>query len=200
MKITSATFETSASDLRSCPPPHYPEFAFIGRSNVGKSSLINLLTGISNLAKVSGVPGKTRLINFFRINLKWRIIDLPGYGYAKVAKGERHKFNVAVANYLEKRDCLQCVFVLIDSRLPPQKIDLEFMNWLSGTEIHFELVFTKIDKQGPMRTKENIEAVLVAMEEAGMARPEYHCTSVLDKKGRNEVLGRIGTLLEEARQ
>src|SRR5690606_22400527 len=123
-------FEVSAPNLAACPPATLPEFAFIGRSNVGKSSLINLLSERRELAKVSGTPGKTRLINFFRINEAWRIVDLPGYGYAKVGKEQRADFNEAVADYIEHREGLKGVFVLIDSRLPPQRIDLEFLGWI----------------------------------------------------------------------
>src|SRR5688572_14106958 len=137
MKIKSATFEVSAPELRACPRWALPEFAFIGRSNVGKSSLINLLTERRDLAKVSATPGKTKLINFFVINGTWSIVDLPGYGYAEVGRQRRLEFHAAVADLLAGRRNLRCVFVLIDSRLPPQPIDLEFLRWLEGVSVPF---------------------------------------------------------------
>jgi GTP-binding protein len=156
MKIKSAVFDVSAPDLKSCPKSALPEFAFIGRSNVGKSSLINLLTEKKDLAKASGTPGKTKLINFFIINGSWCLVDLPGYGYAKAAKQDRVEFNQAVGDYLEKRTNVFCTFVLIDSRLPPQAIDLEFINWLAGGTAPFALVFTKTDKQSAGQTQANL--------------------------------------------
>src|SRR5688572_12377441 len=143
MKIKSAEFEVSAPDIRSCPKWALPEFAFIGRSNVGKSSLINLLTERRELAKVSVTPGKTKLINFFVVNGAWSLVDLPGYGYAAVGKQRRLEFNEAVADFISTRRNLRCVFVLIDSRLTPQSIDLEFLRWLSAVEVSFALIFTK---------------------------------------------------------
>src|SRR5450432_379713 len=145
MKIKSAVFDVSAPDLESCPRWALPEFAFIGRSNVGKSSLINMLAERRELAKVSVTPGKTKLINFFVINDRWSLVDLPGYGYAEVAKKERNEFNKSVGDYLGERKNIYCVFVLIDSRLPPQRIDLEFLEWLVGRAVPFALVFTKMD-------------------------------------------------------
>jgi GTP-binding protein len=157
MKIKSADFQTSAPDLESCPRSLRPEFAFIGRSNVGKSSLINMIAQRKDLAKVSDLPGKTRLINFFLINQAWHLVDLPGYGYAKVGKNQRADFNEAVQDYLEQREPLSCVFVLIDSTLPPQEIDLEFLRWLAAAGTPFVLVFTKTDKQSAARTDANVE-------------------------------------------
>lgn len=195
VKINQATFLTSAPTLNECPPPTLPEFAFIGRSNVGKSSLINLLTMRRGLAKVSETPGKTQLINFFVINNTWTLVDLPGYGYAKVSKHQRADFNEAVADYLESRESLQHTFVLIDSRLPPQKIDVEFIRWLAGTDGSFSIVFTKADKQSATKTQANVahfkrELVGELAHAAGI-----FVTSAETKLGRNEVLGHITGLL-----
>lgn len=157
MKIVSVAFDRSSPDLKSCPQSLRPDFAFIGRSNVGKSSLINALTRKKDLAKVSDLPGKTKLINFFVINNAWHLVDLPGYGFAKVTKEQRADFNESVADYLANRENLLCVFVLIDSNLPPQRIDLEFLEWLGSTHTPFALVFTKADKQSASRAHANIE-------------------------------------------
>ncbi len=157
MKITTVAFDRSAPDLKSCPQSLRPDFAFIGRSNVGKSSLINALTRKKDLAKVSDLPGKTKLINFFVINNAWHLVDLPGYGFAKVTKEQRADFNESVADYLANRENLLCVFVLIDSNLPPQRIDLEFLEWLGSTQTPFVLVFTKADKQSAVKAQANIE-------------------------------------------
>lgn len=160
MQIKSAVFNMSARDLQAAPEWNRPEFAFIGRSNVGKSSMINMLTNKSDLAKVSATPGKTQLLNFFVINESWSLVDLPGYGYAKVAKSEKINFNESVGDYLEQRPNLRLVFVLIDSRLTPQAIDVSFVNWLGECGVPFALVFTKADKQSPAKTKASIEGFL----------------------------------------
>ncbi len=195
MNINSATFATSAPDLRSCPPANLPEFAFIGRSNVGKSTLINLLTMKKGLAKVSATPGKTQLINFFELNRQWNLVDLPGYGYAKVSKHQRADFNEAVADYLEKRESLVHTFVLIDSRLPPQKIDLAFVEWLVGAEIPFSLIFTKTDKQSAGKTDSNIAKFRRAALAEVKPKPMIFSSSSVKKTGRKEVLGHISVLL-----
>ncbi|HNR86473.1 MAG TPA: ribosome biogenesis GTP-binding protein YihA/YsxC [Taishania sp.] len=156
MKIKSAVFAVSNTDYKKCPTGDLPEYAFIGRSNVGKSSLINMLTSQKNLAKTSGKPGKTQLINHFLINENWYIVDLPGYGYAKVAKSQREKFEKFIAEYLLNRQQLVNVFVLVDSRLDPQQIDLEFMNWCGEKEIPFSIVFTKIDKLSSSALQKNM--------------------------------------------
>jgi len=187
MKIHSAVFEVSASNLRSCPPPSLAEFAFIGRSNVGKSTLINLLAERKELAKVSAQPGKTRLLNFYVINGAWRLVDLPGYGFAKGAKVERADFNVAVADYLEKRSNLLCTFVLIDSQLPPQRIDLDFIGWLAGCQVPFALLFTKTDKQ-PGQVQASIARFKKRLAELEIAEPECFPCSAVTKKGRAEIL------------
>jgi len=146
MKLTSATFVSSFADVAKCPAPDRPEFAFIGRSNVGKSSLINMLVNMRKLAKTSVTPGKTQTINHYLINEKWYLVDLPGYGFASVSKSTREGFGKMIENYVLKRENLYCLFILIDSRLPPQKIDLTFMEWAGSKEVPIALVFTKIDK------------------------------------------------------
>jgi len=146
MKLTSATFVSSFADVAKCPAPDRPEFAFIGRSNVGKSSLINMLVNMRKLAKTSVTPGKTQTINHYLINEKWYLVDLPGYGFASVSKSTREGFGKMIENYVLKRENLYCLFILIDSRLPPQKIDLTFMEWAGSKEVPIALIFTKIDK------------------------------------------------------
>ncbi|MBW8780927.1 MAG: YihA family ribosome biogenesis GTP-binding protein [Verrucomicrobia bacterium] len=191
MKIKSAVFERSVPDLKSCPKSLLPEFAFIGRSNVGKSSMINLLSERSALAKVSVTPGKTQLINFFLMNGSWHLVDLPGYGYAKVGQEQRADFNRAVANYLEKRTNLALVFVLIDSRLEPQRIDLEFIRWLAGCDVPFALVFTKTDKHGAAGVKANILHFEQTIAEWCDEAPPVFVTSSKTKSGRTELLSFI---------
>src|SRR3990172_9149022 len=158
MHILSASFDRSAPDLDSCPDESLPEFAFIGRSNVGKSSLLNMLSGKGDLARVSKTPGFTKLINVFTMNKTWRLVDLPGYGFAHVARKDRSKFNQAVNEYLQHRTNLCCVFALLDSGLPPQKIDLVFVEWLARHAVPFVLVFTKTDKVSPTKVRANIAA------------------------------------------
>ncbi|MCP5538441.1 MAG: YihA family ribosome biogenesis GTP-binding protein [Akkermansiaceae bacterium] len=192
MQIQSATFETSSPDLATCPESSLPEFAFIGRSNVGKSSLINALTNRKDLAVVSSTPGRTRLINFFLINRKWSLVDLPGYGYAKAAGHHRGKFNEFVSDYLVNRGNLRCVFVLIDSRLTPQKLDLEFTAWLIEYEVPFVLVFTKTDKMKPGAVTRNIDLFKEAMSEFCEGLPRVYMTSAKTGDGRKEILHFIG--------
>ncbi len=188
MKVKSAEFEMSAPTLAECPPPGAPEFAFIGRSNVGKSSLVNLLTNQKGLAKVSAKPGRTRLINFFSVNDSWRLVDLPGYGYAKVAREDRAKFNTSVAEYIAERKSLRRVLVLIDSRLEPQQIDMEFVYWLAGREIPFVLIFTKTDKVKPRELERNRGAFLEAMAAWCPFVPRTFTTSTVTRDGVPEVL------------
>lgn len=195
MKIKSAVFEKSAPSPAGCPRWALPEFAFIGRSNVGKSSLVNLLSGNSSLAKASVTPGKTKLINFFRINGNWSLVDLPGYGYAKVNREERADFNEAVADYIEGRENLLHVFVLIDSRLQPQRIDLEFLRWLAGVDMPFSLVFTKADKQSASVTASNIAVFRKAIAEFIPEPPAIFVSSATAKTGRMEILMAIERLL-----
>ena len=189
MRVQSAEFERSFAALAQCPADGIPEFAFIGRSNVGKSSLLNLLTGKKNLARVSQTPGCTQLINFFRINRDLRFVDLPGYGFAKVPKGGRAAFQQLIVDYFSERPNLCCVFVLIDSRLDPQRIDLEFFEWLAGLDIAFDVVFTKTDKLKPAALQANVQAFLEAI---APCHPEHHITSSKTGEGRLSLLRRIG--------
>lgn len=198
MNITSAVFQFSAPDLDSCPPDPVPEFAFIGRSNVGKSSLLNALTGKKGLAKVSDTPGFTKLINFFMINNSWRLVDLPGYGFAQVAREHKAKFNAAVNEYLTERENLHGVFVLIDSSLPPQKIDLEFVHWLGGQGVPLVLVFTKTDKGKPAKTTENIEAFKAAIAEWFEELPEIFTCSSATQHGLQDLLAAIDAIITPA--
>ncbi len=188
MNISSAVFECSAPDLDSCPDETLPEFAFIGRSNVGKSSLLNLLAGHAGLARVSPTPGFTKLINFFTINKTWRLVDLPGYGYAHVAREHKSKFNAAVAEYLQRRANLCCVFALIDSSLPPQKVDLEFVEWLTRNTIPFVLVFTKTDKTTPKVVRANIEAFRGQIAGWFEKLPQFFSCSSTARHGRGDLL------------
>jgi len=194
MKIKSARFALSTAGLDDCPPAELPEFAFIGRSNVGKSSLLNKLCNQKALAKVSGKPGHTRTINFFVVNETWCLVDLPGYGYAKAAKSERFRFNDFVADYLEFREGLTHVFVLIDSRLEPQKLDIEFVTWLVEKQVPFSLVFTKSDKSKPGRVKANRELFLETLAEYVDGTPPTFITSAKTGEGRMDILKAIGEL------
>jgi GTP-binding protein len=197
VKILTAVFKASSPDLASCPESALPEFALIGRSNVGKSSLINMLTRSQGLAKVSQVPGKTQLINFFTINNTWNLVDLPGYGYAKVAKKERGKFSAFVSDYLQHRPNLRGTFVLIDSRLSPQALDLEFLNWMVGCGLPLILAFTKTDTLSKGAVQKNIETFLVSMREITEEEPTYVLSSSKDQQGRKEILHLIGDALAE---
>ncbi len=188
MNIASAIFEGSAPDLEKCPDDALPEFAFIGRSNVGKSSLLNMLTGKPSLARVSTTPGFTKLINFFTINRTWRLVDLPGYGYARVARKDRARFNRAVGAYLQERPNLVCVFALIDSSLPPQAIDLEFIEWLAANTVPFVLVFTKIDTAGTAVIDAHIAAFKEAIAGWFEELPEIFTTSAVTRHGRSDLL------------
>jgi GTP-binding protein len=191
MKITSARFATSFDSVESCPAAVLPEFAFIGRSNVGKSSLINMLCNQAGLAKVSSSPGHTRLINFFVVNEDWCLVDLPGYGYARAPKSERNRFNDFVADYLEFREGLTHVFVLIDSRHEPQKIDIDFVTWLVEKAVPFSLIFTKSDKLKPSKVAANRDLFLTTLSEYVDGQPPTFITSVKDKTGRMDVLSAI---------
>lgn len=195
MKINSANFEMSAPDLASCPAWALPEFALIGRSNVGKSSLINLLTGRTHLAKVSVTPGKTQLINFFVLNETWSLVDLPGYGYAHVSQRDRSAFNQAVGDYLRRRKNLFQVFVLIDSRLPPQRLDLEFLQWLAEGGAPYSLVFTKADKVAAAELARNVAALQRELAAWCAEPPAVLACSSRTKAGRAEVLGAIEGIL-----
>jgi GTP-binding protein len=195
MKIDSARFALSAAGLDDCPTAELPEFAFIGRSNVGKSSLLNKLCNHKGLAKVSGKPGHTRTINFFVLNERFTFVDLPGYGYAKAAKSERYRFQDYVADYLESREGLAHVFVLIDSRLEPQKIDLEFVTWLAGCGVPFSLVFTKTDKLKPGRVRANRDRFLEVLADLVEGEPPVFLTSAQTGEGRLDLLRAIGEMV-----
>jgi len=197
MKIKSAVFERSATDLASCPRWALPEFAFIGRSNVGKSSLINSLSERRALAKVSDTPGKTKLINFFVINGTWSLVDLPGYGYAKLAKVQRFDFNEASADFLEGRRNLRQVFVLLDSRLPPQAIDLEFVRWLDDSRVPFAFVFTKTDKQSASHAQVNVALFKQQVSQWRREPPPIFLSSARTGSGRGEILSFIEKALAE---
>jgi GTP-binding protein len=197
VKIISAVFKGSSPDLASCPKSALPEFALIGRSNVGKSSLINILTNSEGLAKVSQIPGKTQLINFFTINNTWNLVDLPGYGFAKVSKQQRGSFSAAVLDYLQHRPNLLGTFVLIDSRLSPQNLDLEFLQWMVGCGLAFILVFTKSDTLSKKATQNNIEAFLIHMREITEEPPAYVLSSSKVRQGRMEILDLIDSALSE---
>ena len=203
VKIKSAKYIVSSPDYLKCPKPDKPEFAFIGRSNVGKSSLINMLCNNSKLAKISSAPGKTKMINHFEIistlddkrEEKWFLVDLPGYGYAKVTQRDRRRWEQMIENYIRKRENLVCLFVLIDGRHKPQPIDLEFIYQLVNWNSPFVLVFTKIDKNKPGIIQQNAEAFLNNLTGTGIEELHYFLVSSLNKTGRKPLLDQISTLL-----
>tara|TARA_R110002050_G_scaffold99409_6_gene206097 strand:+ start:6386 stop:6991 length:606 start_codon:yes stop_codon:yes gene_type:complete len=194
MEITSAEFLLSNTDITKCPQDGKNEYAFIGRSNVGKSSLINKLVGKKNLAHTSGKPGKTQLINHFTINDSWYLVDLPGYGYAKVSKTSRSKFQKMIEDYILERPTLINLFVLIDSRHEPQKIDLEFMEWLGESGIPFSMVFTKIDKLKSNQLNKNLKIYNTKMLETWAELPMQFSTSAESGAGKAEILSYIGQI------
>jgi GTP-binding protein len=198
MEIQSAKYVISSATHKQCPPADKPEFAFIGRSNVGKSSLINMITGQTKLAKISATPGKTQLINHFEVvssdKKKWNLVDLPGYGYATVSQKARNNWGNMIESYIRKRENLVCMFVLIDSRHEPQKIDLEFLNQLGEWQIPFVMVFTKTDKNKPGATTRHVNDFVKAMEETWEQPPPFFLTSAVKKTGRKEILDYIASL------
>ncbi|MBL4654533.1 MAG: YihA family ribosome biogenesis GTP-binding protein [Bacteroidia bacterium] len=198
--IKTAEFITSSNKLDQCPPPNLAEYAFWGRSNVGKSSLINMLTNINKLAKVSVKPGKTQLIYHFKIDQKWYLVDLPGFGYAKTSKTDRKEWDGFIKRYLLNRTNLQCVFMLIDARLEPQKIDLEYLEWLGVNQIPFVLAFTKLDKVKPNIWQKNFhkfeQQFLFEWEEL----PQVFETSAKSKKGKDEILNFVNDLNEKFKE
>ncbi len=194
MIIKSAEFIISNSDFRKCPQDGKPEYAFIGRSNVGKSSLINMLTNRKGLAMTSSTPGKTMLINHFLINDQWYLVDLPGYGYARRGKEGREKIRRIIEDYILEREQLMNLFVLIDSRHEPQMIDLEFMEWLGENGVPFSIVFTKSDKQGPAKLNLNIDVYKEKLLESWEELPPIFITSSEKKQGREELLNYIGSI------
>jgi GTP-binding protein len=194
MKINKSNFVISNTDWRKCPKPVLPEYAFIGRSNVGKSSLINMITNRKALAKVSGTPGKTQLINHFSMDDKWYLADLPGYGYAKVGKSVRNKFHNFTLEYLHNRENLMCLFLLVDARLSPQKIDLEFMDFCGMKNIPFVLVFTKMDKLNVAEKAANIESYQKDLLSKWESLPQMFLSSSTTKQGQEEILNFIEDL------
>lgn len=195
MEIHNAEFVVSNSDASKCPKEMLPEYAFIGRSNVGKSSLINMLTGRKSLAKTSSKPGKTQLINHFKINANWFLVDLPGYGYAKVSKATKAVFQKFITDYFETREQMVCAFVLIDIRHDAQKIDLEFMEYLNEKEIPFCIIFTKADKIGKTKVASHVASYRKQMKVVGWEEmPQYFVTSSETGEGRTEILNYIDEL------
>lgn len=191
MEITNSEFVISNTDVRKCPATAFPEYAFIGRSNVGKSSLINMLTNHKGLAMTSARPGKTMLINHFLINKSWYLVDLPGYGYAKRDQKSQEQIRQIIESYILRREQMTCLFLLIDSRLEPQRIDLEFIEWLGENGIPFAIVFTKADKQSVGKTKANVTRYLETLRQQWEELPPYFVTSSEKKTGRQELLDYI---------
>jgi len=192
MIIKSADFVSSSASVVQCPKDQLPEYAFIGRSNVGKSSLINMLVGRRKLAKTSATPGKTRLINHFRINDNWFLADLPGYGYAKVSKKDRAGFAKLIEQYAQLRTNLVCFFVLVDARIPPQQLDLDFIEWLGDSRLPFVIVLTKTDKVSQKDKSNNLKLLKQELSESWDELPLIFETSAVKATGRNEILGFIG--------
>lgn len=195
MDVNSADFVSSFTRAQQCPGDGIPEFAFIGRSNVGKSSLINMLTARKGLAKVSSTPGKTQLINFFRINQRWYLVDLPGYGYAQVSKSKRKELAQMIEGYLMFRQTLASAFVLIDSNVPPQKADIEFVNTLGANGVPFAIVFTKTDRLTPGQLQQSTQAFFDALSETWETMPPHFLSSSVYRTGRQEILDYIGGIL-----
>jgi GTP-binding protein len=196
MQINEAVFIVSNTEIKNCPTDKKPEFAFIGRSNVGKSSLINMLTAKKGLAKTSGTPGKTQLINHFLINDQWYIVDLPGYGYARASKSMRSKWEKFIADYLTKRETLMNIFVLLDARLEPQKIDLEFMNWCGEKGLPFSMVFTKIDKLSSSVLQKNLAKYKKEMLKYWEEMPPVFTSSSTSGFGREQLLNYIEKIIK----
>ena len=195
MLIRKAEFKCSSERISQVPKDDLRDIAFIGRSNVGKSSLINMLTGHKGLAKVSGTPGKTRLINHFRINDEWYLVDLPGYGYARTSKSNREEFAKIITDYVLRCEKMYYLFVLVDSRLEPQKIDLRFIEMLGEQGVPFGIIFTKADKLSPNQLKKSVETWKRTLSEQWESLPDMLVTSSSNGRGRDEVLNRIETIL-----
>ncbi|MEI7472306.1 MAG: ribosome biogenesis GTP-binding protein YihA/YsxC [Chitinophagaceae bacterium] len=194
MQIKSAVYVISSPDFEKCPPADRPEYAFIGRSNVGKSSLINMLCNNEKLAKTSSAPGKTQLINHFIINKEWYLVDLPGYGFAKVSIRSRNRWEQMIENYLRKRTNLSLVFVLLDARHSPQKIDLDFLAQLKKWQVPFAIVFTKSDKETQRVVSSNVKAFLEAMKKTWQFLPQHFVSSALKKTGRDKILKHVAEI------
>lgn len=208
MQIKHAKYLISSPSFDKCPPPNKPEFAFIGRSNVGKSSLINMITGHAKLAKTSGTPGKTQMINHFEISsaadektnskeTKWYLVDLPGYGFAKVSISSRRKWEQMIEGYLRRRENLQMIFVLIDARHSPQKIDLDFLNNLDKWGLPITLIFTKADKETQAVVAKNVKLFLDTLRKTWQFLPQHFVSSAVKKSGRDKILSLIGELMED---
>jgi GTP-binding protein len=195
MEVQQTEFRGSFPSVQQCPPDDRPEFAFIGRSNVGKSSLINMLTGRTNLARTSKKPGKTQLLNYFLINQQWHLVDLPGYGYAKISKKKRQEWERMIQDYLVKRLQMQCAFVLIDAMIPPQKIDIDFLDWLGKMRIPFVIVYTKTDRLKPDELTQNLNAIRTELSNYWEPLPQEFITSSEKGIGRAEIL----SFIEEVR-
>jgi GTP-binding protein len=191
MQIKSAKYIISSPNFELCPDPDKKEYAFIGRSNVGKSSLINMLCGNEKLAKISSAPGKTQMINHFIINYEWYLVDLPGYGFAKVSQTARRRWEQMIENYLRKRPNLTMVFVLIDSRHSPQKIDLEFLNQLDKWQVPFALVFTKADKETQAIVAKNVKSFLNTLKKTWQFLPQHFVSSSTKRLGKDKILDLI---------
>jgi len=189
--MNTVSFIKSSPDVKSCPPDNLPEYAFVGRSNVGKSSLINFISGYKKLAKTSSQPGKTRLINHFLVDGSWYLVDLPGYGYAKLPKSERQKFRVIIEQYLLRRKSLVCLFLLIDSRHKPQAMDLQFLRWLGENQIPFAICFTKTDKLSTNQLHNSLENYKNKLLEEWESLPQFFLSSVFNKTGKDEILSFI---------
>lgn len=194
MEIKNSQFVISAPTVEKCPKDNKPEYAFIGRSNVGKSSLINMLCNHKGLAKTSATPGKTLLINLFLVNREWYLVDLPGYGYAKRSKSVQDQLQRMISSYILQRKQLVNVFVLIDIRHDPQKIDREFIDWLGVSSVPFSIVFTKADKLGPVKARQNAERWMESLRDTWETLPPYFITSSENKTGRQEVIDYIGQI------
>ena len=194
MEIKNSQFVISAPTVEKCPKDNKPEYAFIGRSNVGKSSLINMLCNHKGLAKTSATPGKTLLINLFLVNREWYLVDLPGYGYAKRSKSVQDQLQRMLSSYILQRQQLVNVFVLIDIRHDPQKIDREFIDWLGVSSVPFSIVFTKADKLGPVKARQNAERWMESLRDTWETLPPYFITSSEKKTGRQEVIDYIGQI------
>lgn len=197
MKIETAVFKQSARSLDDCPTSTLPEFAFVGRSNVGKSSLINMLTGKQQLAKTSSVPGKTKLINYFTINQQWHLVDLPGYGFAKVSRSQQAEFHQEVSRYLSQRSQLKCIFALVDARLEPQTSDLEFITWLHDCGLPYAIILTKTDKQGQQTSLKQQSLMRQELNDLGIDQARCFECSAKTQRGRAKILGYIESFLDK---
>ena len=187
----------SYPSITSCPKDKKPEYAFIGRSNVGKSSLINMLTGRNGLARISKKPGKTQMINYFLVEKAWYLVDLPGYGYAKISKKKRREWEIMIEGYLQHRKTLACAFVLIDANIPAQQIDIDFLNWLGDKHVPFAIVYTKTDRLKPAEVQPNIDRIRASFLEHWAALPQEFITSSVKKEGQAEILDFVDGINQE---